>query len=472
MAKTPQISRRKWNRKTAAHLAVRAGFGPAPAELDHLQTLRPAEAVDTFLEPQPPATLADSPEWFQRPEALLRSPQGLSRKELYQMEEQERRNLQRAFQKEQQENLRQARIWWLERMVQSTHPLEEKLTLFWHGHFATSVQKVRGSFPMIQQNLLFRRQGQGSWRQLLLEISQDPAMLIYLDNAGSNKQKPNENYARELLELFTLGEGNYAEEDIRNAARAFTGWSVHPGRWEFQTRPRQMDLGEKHFLNATGPLRGEEIVDEILRQPQAADFLAERLWKFFASEIPNPAAQRDISRSLRASDFDLHTALRTLFLHEDFYHPSVIRGQIKSPVQLTAHLVRTLQCDPVPGTQMMQACQQLGQKLFEPPSVKGWDGGAAWITASSLSLRYALAKRLIRSKNSFSADLLFPDRTLDRTQVRELLFDRFYHSPLREQERAQMDAYLAQLPPLSEWKHAQMVQVLEQLVQQPQFQLT
>ena len=219
-------------------------------------------------------------------------------------------------------------------------------------------------------------------------------------------------------------------------------------------------------------MTGEDIITEIVQQPAAADFLAERLWTFFASETPNKGAMEDISHTLKESNFDLTAALRVLFSHEDFYHSSVIRGQIKSPVQLSVQLVRTLNAQVPSGKVMVNASQQLGQKLFEPPSVKGWDGGGAWITASNLSLRYMLAGKLIAMKNSFDPDSLLPDRSLSREQVRALLFDLFYHSPLREQEQTNMDNYLSKLPPAADWQRAHFIQVLQHLVQQPQFQLT
>lgn len=472
MAKTPTLSRRKWTRQTAAHLAARAGFGPTPSQLDHLEKLKPEEAVDQLLTYPAESTRNQAPEWFHKKTAVNRWPKGMDRKAFYALPGAEKAPLQKEQRNQHRMNLETSRVWWMERMVNSPHPLEEKLTLFWHGHFATSVQKVKAPYPMLLQNLMFREQGRGAWADLILAVSKDPAMLVYLDNAKSSKRKPNENYARELMELFTLGEGNYTEEDIRNAARAFAGWSVNGQYWKYEEHQRQVDLGRKVFMGDEGRLNGQDIISTITQQPEASDFLAERLWRFFASETPNKHARADISRSLKDSNYDLTTALRSLFTHEDFYHASVIRTQIKSPIQLAVHLVRTLNATTPPGKMMVNACQQLGQKLFEPPSVKGWDGGAAWITASNLSLRYQLAGRLITSKGSFYPDTLLPDRSLTRTQVREVLFDRFYHSPLREKEQTAMDAYLAKHPPLAEWNRGVFINVLKHLVQQPQFQLT
>lgn len=472
MVKYPTLNRRKWNRQTAAHLAVRAGFGPTPRQLDELEKSTPEEAVETFLSYPAESTRNQAPEWFLKPQAADRFPNGMNRKTFAALDREEKRKLQNEQRKQHRQDLQKSREWWMERMVNNPHPLEEKLTLFWHGHFATAIQKVRDPYPMLLQNLMFREQGRGKWLAMLEAVSKDPAMLVYLDNARSSKNKPNENYARELMELFTLGEGNYTEDEIRNAARAFAGWSLSGDQWKFEEHKWQMDTGRKNFMQISGRLKGEEILAEIVRQPRASDFLAERLWNFFASETPNKGALADISRNLRETDFDLASALRVLFSHEDFYHPSVIRSQIKSPVQLSVHLIRTLNAAVPPGKMMVQACQQLGQILFDPPSVKGWDGGAAWITASNLSLRYKLAGRLIEMKRSFHPENILPDPAVNREQVREILFDRFFHSDLREQERTTMDQYLAQFPPAAEWQRDHYIQVLQHLVQQPQFQLT
>jgi uncharacterized protein (DUF1800 family) len=472
MASFPKLRRRDWQRQTAAHLAVRAGFGPTPLQLARMSQMTLDEAVEAMLDYPAEGAQNFTPPWFLEDQAINRLPNGLTRKAFQALDREQRNALQQEQRKEHRQQLESTRAWWLERMVNSPNPLEEKLTLFWHGHFATSIQKVQAPYPMLLQNLSFREKGRGSWRDLILAVSQDPAMLVYLDNARSSKAKPNENYARELMELFTLGEGNYSEDDIRNAARAFAGWSINGERWEFEARERQMDTGRKIFMTEDGRLGGEDIINIIVKQPRAADFLAERLWNFFASESPNKGAMADISRSLRDSNFDVKTALRVLFTHEDFYHPSVIRSQIKSPVQLSVHLVRTLNAVSPPGKIMANACRQLGQQLFEPPSVKGWDGGAAWITASNLSLRYQLAGKLIEMKNAFHPDTLLPDRNLSREKIRVQLFDRFYHSPLREQEQQTMDRYLAALPPATDWQRKEFIQVLQHLVQQPQFQLT
>ncbi len=472
MARIPTLPKRKWSRIHAAHLAARAGFGPTPSQLTRLETMTPEEAVAYFLTYPAETTRNQAPDWFYHDQASHRLPNGLDRATFRKLPEEERRMMRQKQQREDRKNLRSAQAWWLERMVNSDHPLEEKLTLFWHGHFATSSQKVRAAYPMLSQNLTFREQGIGSFAMLVEAVSKDPAMLLFLDNARSNRRKPNENYARELMELFTLGEGHYTEDDIRNAARALTGWSMNATKWEFQLRPFLHDKGTKRFMGESGRFDGSDIISIILKRPRASEFLAERLWRFFASETVPRGVVSDLSKVLQQSDFDLKQALRALFLHEDFYHENVIRTQIKGPVQLVTHLCRTLNSRTPPGQRMAQACNQLGQILFAPPSVKGWDGGAAWITASTLAMRYQIAERLVKMRGSFQTDHFFPDGAPDRKEARIQLFDRFYHHPLGKKEQAHMDQVLAGLPPPDEWQRAQYITVLLHLVQQPQFQLT
>jgi uncharacterized protein (DUF1800 family) len=472
MPRIPTLPNRKWNRTTAAHLATRAGFGPTPSQLNALEEMKPAEAVDSFLTFPAENTRNQAPDWFHEENAAHRFPDGLSGAEFRKLSDEERRKLRQKSQKQDRQHIRNAQAWWLERMVNSPHQLEEKLTLFFHGHFATSAQKVNGAYPMLNQNLTLREKGTGTWRDMLEAISKDPAMLVYLDNARSNRRKPNENYARELMELFTLGEGHYTEDDIRNSARAFTGWSLNAEVWEFQERKQLHDQGNKRFMGESGRFDGNDIINLILKNPQAADFLVDRLWRFFASDTPHPQTLKDLAGVLKASDFSIKETLRALFLHEDFYHPECIRTQIKSPVQLTVDLARTLNHKAPPGGQMSNACIQLGQTLFAPPSVKGWDGGNTWITASTLAMRYQFAEKLIRKRDSFVPENFLPDRSLSREQIRQALFERFYHHPLGKKEQSHMDKVLASMPPATDWQRNHFVTVFLHLVQQPQFQLT
>jgi hypothetical protein len=280
-------------------------------------------------------------------------------------------------------------------MRETPRPLQEKLTLFWHGHFATSVQKVKLAPLMARQNNLFRRLAHGSFRQLLLEIGRDPAMLIWLDGSQSRKDAPNENYARELLELFTLGEGHYTEDDIRAAARAYTGWTVHPLRMEALFVKNNHDRGRKTFLGASGNFDDEAIIDRILLHPQCARWITGKLWAFFAYERPEPALLDALAAAFTRADFQIKPLLHQMFRSAAFYSPRAVMTQIKSPVQWLLDLQGSLGLHHLPDQALFQLLVQLGQNLFEPPSVKGWDGGRAWINTTTLLLRQNTAKLLV-----------------------------------------------------------------------------
>jgi uncharacterized protein (DUF1800 family) len=281
-------------------------------------------------------------------------------------------------------------------MAYGPRPLQEKMTLFWHGHFATSVEKVRDPYFMWKQNDLFRRLATANWELLLLEAGQDPAMLVWLDQAQSRKDHPNENFAREVMELFALGEGHYTEHDITEGARALTGWSLDRMNQQYIYRPFTHDNGEKTFLGRTGNLDGDDVIAQIVAQPQAAVFITAKLWDFFAGQIPSPELNEALAGVLRDNGNNFKPFLRTMFLSEEFYSADIIRNQVKSPVQWLVGSVRMLQCELPPPLLCMGMLRQLGQDLFNPPNVKGWDGGVTWITTNTLLTRYNDAQSLVR----------------------------------------------------------------------------
>ena len=379
-----------WNRHAAAHLALRAGFGTrSPAELDALLHLGLAGAVETFVSPavediKPPA-LDLTPGHF----AVL----GVQIRDT--LDPEVKRTLQQQRRQEANRQIRELTRWWIEQMAQTSTPLVEKMTLFWHGHFATSMEKVQSPFKMWFQNQTFRRHALGNFRDLTKAVSRDPAMLVWLDLNGSHKEKPNENFARELMELFTLGEGHYSEDDVRAAARAFTGYRIYPVDESFRFVPAQFDNGPKTFLGETGPWDGDAVIDLILKQPACARFLVTKLWRFFASENPPPALIDRLADEFRRNNFELRPLLRVMFRSTEFYSAASRNQQIKSPVQWLAQLCRTLPVE-VPNAEILaNALRQLGQLPFYPPNVKGWDGGMAWINTGTLTFRYSFGRQLI-----------------------------------------------------------------------------
>jgi uncharacterized protein (DUF1800 family) len=334
-----------------------------------------------------------------------------------------RQQLQRARQLLMRANrgrLEDLRAWWLNRMVCSPRPLEEKMTLFWHGHFATQATKVRMP-QMIYSHLdLLRRNATGSFRELVLGVSRDPAMLVYLDNNRNRRESPNENYARELMELFTLGIGHYTEVDVKEAARAFTGWSMgvegERGRRAagpmlqlriasgeakpaFMFRPAWHDAGEKQFLGQRGNFDGADIVRIILEQPRCAEFICDKLvHAFLDEERRRPELVAALAEVMRRSDYQMKPVLEALFTAQEFYADEVIGSQIKSPVQLVVGAMKQLRAEVEPPAVLSLALRQMGQLPLDPPSVGGWDGGKNWINTTTLLSRYNFALLLLEGR--------------------------------------------------------------------------
>jgi uncharacterized protein (DUF1800 family) len=398
-----------WSREAAAHLLNRAGFGGTPAEIDNLHALGREKAVDSLIHGTDDSAQFPLPAWT-RPEAqaefakeIMEMRRGANESGEAAANEDKRRQTLLMVQRRQREQALELVGWWFHRMSATLWPLREKMTLFWHGHFATSLEKVRQTVLMQRQNDLFRTHALGSFRDLTKAIVQDPAMMIYLDTNNSNKAHPNENFARELMELFTLGEGHYTEEDIKESARAFTGYKFRPlapGAPRFA--PFQHDGGEKTFLGQKGRFNGEDIVEIIFRQPQCAQFITAKLWRFFVSDtLPDAAMCNALSETLTNSAWNLGPFLRALFNSAAFYDSKVLRAQIKSPVQFLVQMRKQLDLkENLPPFLLAGALQQLGQVPFRPPNVAGWEGGRAWINTSTLLARYNISGALTTGDTS------------------------------------------------------------------------
>jgi uncharacterized protein (DUF1800 family) len=273
------------------------------------------------------------------------------------------------------------------------------MTLFWHNHFTSSLQKVRSPALMYRQNVLLRKHALGNFGGLLHAVSRDPAMLVYLDSATNRRGQPNENFARELMELFTLGEGKYAEQDIKEAARAFTGWSIDLDTGEFRFRPRQHDDGAKTVLERT-VRTGDEVLDVLLAQPATAEYVAARLWREFVSPQPQPEELARVAAAFRDSGYEVRAALRALLLTPASWSPQNRAALIKSPSDLVVGTLRQFAIsvnDPLPFVFLMRS---LGQDLLSPPNVKGWPGGDAWINSTTLLARKQFLERLLRVEES------------------------------------------------------------------------
>ena len=285
--------------------------------------------------------------------------------------------------------------YWLLRMVHTKRQLLEKMTFFWHGHLTSSLAKT-GNAPwlMVQQIDTYRSLALGSFRDLVLASAKDPAMILWLDNNQNRKGKPNENYARELMELFTLGIGNYTEQDVREAARAFTGWFQRDGQFVFV--PGQHDGGTKTVLGHTGPWDGTDVIDIVVRHPACAPFIARKLWTFFAYPDPEPEVINDLAGVFVRSRYDIRATMRALFTHPAFFTERAYHALIKSPVEFAVGFLRTLEAR-TDGVLLNGALPLMGQVPLAPPNVAGWPGGPAWISTSTLIARDNVATQALRT---------------------------------------------------------------------------
>jgi hypothetical protein len=292
------------------------------------------------------------------------------------------------------DNIGELRSWWLYCMLHTLHPLREKLTLFWHNHFATSNAKVQNARMMFAQNKLFRENALGKFEPFLLAVSKDPAMLVWLDSNDNIKGKANENYARELMELFSLGVGHYTEKDVREGARAFTGWHANGENFEFNAHFH--DNGVKTFLGARGNLDGGDVVRIVLEQPAAARFLVGKLYRFLISEADVPPAPlvEPLADSFRKSDYDIAGLVRTILSSRLFFSQHAFRQKIKSPVEYVLGAVQTVAPKDVPPRPLASWIDRMGQQLFAPPNVKGWREGKAWLTTTTILARENFAQQL------------------------------------------------------------------------------
>jgi hypothetical protein len=284
--------------------------------------------------------------------------------------------------------------WWADRMVATNRPLQEKMALFWHGHFASGEDKVRDYRKMLGQVLLFQQHAVGNFGTLLSAVTRDPAMLVYLDAGQNVKGRPNENFGRELMELFTMGVGNYTEHDIREAARAFTGW--RDDDLGFHIDEAKHDDGDKTVLGRTGPLRGQDVLDIIVAEPATARFIAGKLYRFLVREDLSPGFQDQLGALLQSHNYSIAPFLRTVFLSRDFYSQASMGTHIKGPVELIVSTYRRLGLTTLPGVPDFHTVStELGQSLLNPPTVAGWSQGRAWITPGSLLARGNFARAVL-----------------------------------------------------------------------------
>ena len=358
-----------------AHLLRRAGFGATLQELQEYQAKGYEATVEELVHPE------DIPEWN---DDLVRRYQPDQNSVMY---------------------FESAQSYCMYKMINSKRLLEEKISLFWHGLFATAYGKLNHAKGVLNQTDTFRRHGLGSFHNILMELSRDPAMIFWLDNKDNHKDAPNENYGRELLELFSMGIGNYSEDDIKNCARAFTGWtianadymserasrdSIWPsGRidWQFEYRPEDHDETDKEFLGRTGNFNGDDIIDIIAMRPATSWFIAGKLYNYFVSDTPNEEAISFLAEEYRKSSGDIRSMLRALFLSDYFKSESVWYDKIKSPAELvvgTARLAGSYKTPQSDITNLANDANFMGQEILNPPTVEGWHTGMEWVDTGTL----------------------------------------------------------------------------------------
>ena len=416
------ITSGEWNYDRAAHLLERAGFGGTPDEIKTLAAMTPQEAVrhlvyyqnvkEVQLPPFIETGIYPSKNWSrdrmgaafqailfgtldklppeQRRVMMADERTGVTAEDKRTALTDKQAVVDKFYYWRNVDLLETARLetWLADRMLKTNRPLQEKLVLFWHGHFATSNEKIRDYRKMMGQFAMLREQANGNLRDLLIPIGKDPAMLIYLDNRQNYKGHPNENFAREVMELFALGVGNYTEQDIKEAARAFTGWSLDNDGVGFLNRANLHDEGEKTVLGRTGKFTGEDAVDILLAQPACARFIARKLYRFFVREELSPELAEQLAASLRTHKYAIAPFLEQIFLSRDFYSPASYATQIKSPVQLVVSTYKKLGLKEAPTFPRFSAMTAgLGQEIFYPPNVKGWDGGKSWINPATIFQR-------------------------------------------------------------------------------------
>jgi uncharacterized protein (DUF1800 family) len=338
--------------------------------------------------------------------------------------------------------------WWIKRLLETKHPLREKLTIFWHNHFATSNAKVNNAGQMIDMVELFHKYALGNFAELLQAVTKDAAMLVWLDTATSEKKMPNENYARELMELFSLGIGNYSEADIREAAKAFTGWRITAGKPEFQLAHH--DKSEKSVLGKKGKFKSEDIVQICLDQPACADFICGKVFRFFISDAVaiSPDIIEPLAKQFRA-DYDFGKLVERVLRSNLFFSEHAYRARVKSPVDFAIGIVRALEGN-VSALALADALDGLGQRLCYPPSVKGWDGGATWLNGQTLLYRQNLALALTSTEDDRFKSRTDPARLIrkynemDGDRPVEFYLKLFLQNDVPVATRERLAQYLAQ----------------------------
>ena len=365
------------------HLLWRAAFGPMADNVNQVQEVSQKDLYELLVK-----TSSNNPEPLNVAgnlfDGMLKGVQDLGRLQKLSLDEK------KMLRKQYIDDLKNLNLTWLSQMINTEAQLREKMSFFWHGHFACRVINI-----FFQQQLLniIRENALGNFGDLLREVSKSPAMLSFLNNQQNKKQHPNENFAREVMELFTMGRGNYTEEDVKESARAFTGWGFNL-KGEFVDRPFLHDNGIKTFLGKTGNFDGDDIIDILLEQKQTAKFITQKIYRFFVNDTPDPHKIELLSHRFFQSGYDIKKLLADIYTSDWFYNDKNIGTHIKSPVELLVGIRRFIPMEMEKPEAQLLFERALGQILFYPPNVAGWPGGKNWIDSSALMLRMRIPQIL------------------------------------------------------------------------------
>jgi uncharacterized protein (DUF1800 family) len=399
----------------ARHLLNRTSFAASTAEINAFAALTPEAAIDQLLSSRVVIAKTPVPEWGNSYERVFKPTMTQEERQLANRKELVVKGL-------------ELRAWWMTEMLATGSPFTEKMTLFWHNHFATGQEKVRPATLMLRQNKILRKHALGNFGALLRDISKDPAMLTYLDQAQSRKGTPNENFAREVMELFTLGEGHYSEQDIKEAARALTGWSVNIDTGEFLYRPGAHDGGSKTIFGKTGNFSGDDFITMLLQRPEVAEHIVAKLMREFVSPTPEPTEVKRLAALFRSANYELAPLMRAMLTAPSFYAPEMRATLVKSPVDLVVGTLRQFKFEVHDAAPFAVLTRQLGQDLFQPPNVKGWPGGEVWINTNTLLARKGFLNRLFRENemsgplpSPFDKDMAVTDTGRARAQARQAM---------------------------------------------------
>jgi uncharacterized protein (DUF1800 family) len=424
--------------RLAAHLLRRAGFGGTPQEIARYATLPVNGAVESLIRFPSTAALPQFDDLFN---SQTFAEQNFPGQTIRTMTPQQRREFEKASRRAEVQSMLAMQLWWMNRMLQSPAPLQEKMTLYFHGHFTTAaIQKNVMPRLVFAQNQLFRSYALGNLRELTRAVSKDPAMMLYLDNASNSAAHPNENFARELMELFTLGVDHYSEQDVRESARAWTGLRYNKQSQSVVFEPSLHDAGTKTFLGQTGAFNGDDIINIIFKQRACAVFFASNLLNLFVYNDPEPPLVDGVADLLQKHDFELAPVVSAILRSNVFYSPRAYRALVKGPVEFIVGTYKTLGL-PQLDQRALAASRQMGQVLFYPPNVAGWPGGSNWLTSETIIARQNFLARTITSQNVTASSWL-GSVPMQPAQAADRLIGAILQDDVSRQAEIQLNAYL------------------------------